>query len=152
MEESFFENPIMNFDDILRQSLAAVNDGYMSALNDLSGTVDKVREAVIQNADDKVGLELQKVASDLKSSTFRFFLDPNVADINQELITITCFQIPSSGYPIKCGTLHKPGNHFTATGEIEDREGLLRYFSDLLQQPESRLVQAIGFALRQRSN
>lgn len=140
----------MNFDEILKSSLAAVNDGYAAAHTDLSETVNKVREAVTEHTDDKVALELQKVASDLKSTTFRLYLDPNVNDLDQGVITITFFQLPASGYPVKFGTFIKSGSIFNSIGEAEDKEALLSYFADLLDSPESMLVQAVGYALRQR--
>ena len=140
----------MNFDEILKKSIAAVNDGYAAAHEDLTVTVDKVREAVVASAGGQVALELKKSASDIKGTTYRLYLDPNVNDMEQEVVTITYFQIPASGYPIKYGIFRKSGYSFTSAGEIEDQAALLKYFGGLLEQPESVLVQAIGFALRQR--
>ena len=139
----------MDFTDLLKNSLAVVTGGYVTAHDDLIGVIDRVRKALLSNAGEQVALELKKVSADVSSTVFRLFLDPSTMDPETALVTITYFRLPSSGYPIEWGSYKRVTNTFEASGEAEVKEELEKFFGSLLTQPESTLVQAIGFAMRQ---
>lgn len=140
----------MDFDSILRESLSAVNSAYDAAYNDLNEVVAKIRDAMIATTGDGSALELKRVAADRSSTTFRLYIDPDPKDPEASLITVTSFRIPTAGYPILFGTYSKVSEAFKDAGKLDDKSALVQYFAEQLKEPESALVQAIGFAMRQR--
>lgn len=122
----------------------------MRAHDDLTQVVEKVRVAVVGYAGEQVALELKKSAANMRHTTFRLYIDPDTADPEQSMMTITHFQLPAAGYPIKYGTFSKVTDSFNPAGELPDVDSLNKYFAELLSQPESVLVQALGYALRKR--
>ena len=141
-----------NFDELLKKSLSVVNDGYQIACNDVGAIVDKLGKAIKQNAGDQFGFEMSEVQSDVKGVTFRIYLDPDSNDINAALLNIAHIRIPSKGYPIFYGVFNKSSNVFAAADKLENAEEVAEYFSDFLKDPESPLIQAIGYVLRKKAN
>lgn len=138
----------MDFNAILKLSLAAVNDNYQEAVRDVEEVVGSVHAAVQQNAGKRFGVVLTDQSADIKGSTFRIYFDTNVDVMRAKIIDVLFVRIPSSGYPIALGTIDKSTKNFFAEQQIIDKEQLQKAFAQLLQNPESSLIQAIGFALR----
>ena len=85
--------------------------------------------------------------------TFRVFLDTGVNDMEAEVVNITHLRIPAHGYPVSYGTYTKNTGAFipAQNSDLKDLEAVEKFFADLLSNPESTLIQAIGFALRRSS-
>lgn len=141
-----------NFDEILKKSLSAVNDGYGAALEDLNNVVEKLALAIKGNAGEQFNLELAKVSEDIKGATFRVYLDPDPEDANVSLINVGHFRLLSSGYPIYSGLYNKSSSLFSPEREFSDVVALEGFFAELLASPDSTLIQAIGFAIRKKAS
>lgn len=142
-----------NFDALIKKSLAIVNDGYQQALADVKVVVEKLSNAIRQNAGEHFALEVSEVKSDVKGVTFRIFLDTDVNDLQADIVTIVHIRILSKGYPILHGSFNKTQNVFVSMdgNELEDMAAVEQFFADLLADPESSLIQALGFAMRKKT-
>lgn len=138
----------MDFDAILKSSLAAVNDNYQAALSDVIDVVESIHAAIQKNAGSKYALIFTDMSADIKGSTFRVYFDTNKDVMRSKLIDILFIRIPSAGYPVGIGTIDKSSKIFLAEETVSTCEELKKYFAQLLQNPESSLIQAIGFAMR----
>nr|WP_091659435.1 hypothetical protein [Massilia sp. PDC64] len=138
----------MNFDAILKSSLAAVNDNYQIAVGEVQDVVNSVHTAVRHNAGNRYGLIFTEMSADIKGTTFRIYFDTNVDVMRARVIDVLFIRIPSTGYPIAIGTVDKATKNFFTEQNVNNKEELERVFAQLLQNPESSLIQAIGFALR----
>ncbi|WP_143450355.1 hypothetical protein [Janthinobacterium sp. BJB446] len=142
----------MDFDSILRKSLTVVNDGFQDALTDLKGVVEAVSESVKNNAGQKFALALGEVSNDLRGSTFRVFFDTDVNNVRARIIDVLYFRIPASGYPIFEGQYDKGSKNFSAGKELKDKDSIAQEFGSLLRNPDSSLIQAIGYAMRTKDD
>lgn len=138
----------MDFNEILKNSLAAVNDNYQIAVGDLEEVVESVHTAVQRNAGEKYGVILTDLSADIKGTTFRIYFDTNIENLRSKVMDVLFVRVPSSGYPIAIGTVDKATKKFYGEETANNKEELKKYFGQLLQNPESSLIQAIGFALR----
>ena len=139
-----------DFNVLLRQSLAIVNDGFQNARDEIERIVAKLSAAVKQTAGEDFAVEMSEVSATPKGTTFRIYFDPNSMDPTAEVITVAALFVPSKGYPVLRGTWNKSTNTFFPTqgGELRTLEDVEKFFADLLSNPESSLIQALGFALR----
>ena len=97
-------------------------------------------------------MEFAEVTYDVKGSTFRIFLDPDVSDSSAQVAVIVYMRIPAQGYPVQVGTYNKSGGIFTPNNkDLANKSEVEEYFADQLQDPDSKLIQAVGFALRRRN-
>ena len=87
----------------------------------------------------------------MKGTSFRVFLDTNMTDLDAEIVDIAYLRITARGYPIQRGPVAKGTKTIFPESEIPSKYELARYFLDMIENSDSALVQAIGFALR-RSN
>jgi hypothetical protein len=140
-----------DFDLLLKKTLAVVNENYDIALSSVRNVVEQLGNAITSNAGDEFALEMYELASDIKGSVHRVQLDPDVNDDSVRLVVITYLQIPSSGFPIRIGRYSKSTGFFPEEMTLEDAEDVERYFARFLEDPNSKLIQAIGFALRLKS-
>lgn len=141
----------MDFDEILRQSVLSVNAGYETALSDLRTVVGKLEAAVKKNAGEKYGFILNELHSDVRGTTFRTYFDTDVKNVRAAIMDIIIIRLPASGYPLSIGTFDKGSKNFNPTEEIPDVDALNRVFVTLIREPDSALIQAIGFALRNKA-
>ncbi|MGF6115901.1 hypothetical protein ABIE30_002974 [Janthinobacterium lividum] len=138
----------MDFDSILKSSLKVVNDGYQTSLSDLKDVVSDLNAAVVRNAGKQFSVVVGEVANDIKGGTFRVYFDTNVNNSRARVIDVVFLRIPAGGYPIAIGVFDKSTQRFFSEQDIVDKEGLLYAFAQLIENPDSALIQAIGYALR----
>jgi hypothetical protein len=141
----------MDFEFALRRSLSSVNEGYQKSREDLNEIITSLAQAVSTIAGEQFAIGLDEISSDMKGTSFRVFLDTNLSDLNAEIVDIAYLRITSKGYPIQRGPIAKGTKTIFAEAEIPNKYELGRYFLDMIENSDSALVQAIGFALR-RSN
>lgn len=142
----------MDFNEILKSSLAVVNDNYQLALKDIQEVVDSVHTAVQNNAGEKYGVTLSSTSVDVKGSTFRIYFDTNLENMRSRVIDVLFVRIPSGGYPVAVGTVDKATKKFYTEETVNNKDELNKYFTQFLKNPESSLIQAIGFALRNQDD
>lgn len=141
-----------DFDALLRRTLSVVNENYESSLNVVKGVVQKLGEAIEKNAGDEFLFAMTEVNSDINGSVHKIFLDPNNDDDSVRLVIINYVLIPSTGFPIKLGKYSKTMGFMADEDDLNDPEDVNKYFSRLLEDPNSKLIQAIGYALRLKAN
>lgn len=139
---------MVDFKSLLNKSLSAVAEGYKTASGDLESIVQGVDDAIKELAGEKFGLSLGSPKSDIKGSIFRVYFDTNIEHEQAETITIQFFNIPAGGYPIRLGSFHYKNSLFIAEKALDDRTALESFFVDLLNNPESSLLQAVAYAVR----
>lgn len=139
-----------DFNDILKKSLSVVNEGFRAAMDDIENIIAAVRESIKGNAGNEFSLECSEVFSNIKGSIYRVFLDTDSFDPEADLVVLTYFRIPQKGYPIELGNYNKVTG-FSVSGKLwTSKDDVMNHFVSQLQDPESQLIQAIGFALRRR--
>lgn len=142
-----------DFNEILRKSLSIVNDGYQQAVDNIKEVVSNLSDSIKANAGEDFSLEIGEISSDLKGATFRIFLDTDVNDVEASTMNIIDLRIPVGGYPVQLGTFTKSIQSFKAAEQVlNNKSDIEQYFAQQLSEPDSRLIQAIGFAVRRRAN
>ena len=64
---------------------------------------------------------------------------------------IASFKISLKGYPIEEGIVRHPANYFSMNSKLSDPEEIRSYFAQMIQDPDSSLVQAVSFIMRKAS-
>ena len=144
-----------DFDSILQRSLATINVGYQTAFDDVKSVVQKISSSIKRSAGENFDLEVQEISDDVGGSTLRVYLDTDSSEPRAEVMTIVHIRIPSNGYPIFQGGFSKSSNRFSGShhdAAIADKNGVEEFFRQMLINPESPLIQALGFALRVKAN
>jgi hypothetical protein len=140
---------MIDFEELVNKSLATINTGFEESISDLTKILDSITSA-LQNASSRnFLLDYRIVSEGPKGSVARVFFDADPDDVDAEQSTITHIWIPAKGYPIEGGTYRKSLERFDQTDIFNDGEALEAYFADLLASPDSALIQAIGFGMRQ---
>lgn len=137
-----------NFSDILKNSILQVNNGFEKAHEALVKVIGQLTTAI-----EEIGAfacRLSEVENRPEAAIYRLSFDPNPDDIEVKLIHLAMFRIPSYGFPIETGNYIKNRDEFVIENIIEDEAALESLFKDILSDPNSSLVQAIGFALRSK--
>lgn len=142
----------MDFENSLKRSLMVVNEGYQNARNDVDRLLSSLAEAVSKIAGEQFVLGVDEFSSDVKGTNLRINLDTDFTDMNADIVDIAFIRIPAKGYPIQHGPLLKATKTMMVQTHIADAEELAKFFLDMIENPDSPLVQAIGFALRKKSS
>jgi hypothetical protein len=140
-----------DFDAILKRTLSVVNASYDEALEVVESVVRQLGNAISTNAGGEFVLEMIELNNDISGSVHRIYLDPDSTDDNARLVTITYLQIPSTGFPIKVGRFSKNTGFIASDKNLDTSSDVEEYFSNFLEDPNSKLIQAIGYALRLKS-
>lgn len=141
-----------DFDFILRKSLAAVNEGYEQALSDLFEIVEEVDASLKTNVGEEFAFVAVEYELSMKSAIYTVSLDTNSDDRGAPYIPVVSMRIPSSGYPMETGSVQKSTGNFTPDGiALKDRSEIKVFFASQLEDPNSLMIQAIGFALRKKA-
>lgn len=145
----------MDFGAIIKGTLAGINAGFEQARGDLQEVLDAITEGIQENTDSGYRVFAHVVAEDPKATILRLHFDPDQLDTDAETFPLGTLQMSAKGYPIVRGTYRKLGG-FTATSNepiaFQNKAELEEYFAQLLSNPDSSLVQAIGFAMRKTSD
>lgn len=139
-----------NFDELIKKSLSVVNDGFQRTLADLTALVEQVNSAIKQHAGPQCGLVLEQIDSDMKGANYRLSLDTEAGNPQAPRIGITHFRLLPKGYPLLHGRYNQAKKMFLGSefSTLADQKQVEEYFANLLQDPDSSLIQAMGFALR----
>lgn len=140
-----------DFDALLKRTLSIVNADYDEALSVVDAVVTQLREAITTNAGSEFAFEITELSNDINGSVHRIYLDPDSNDSAARIAVITYLQIPSTGFPIKVGRFSKNTGFTAEEDDLKDSEEVVKYFSNFLEDPNSKLIQAIGYALRLKS-
>ena len=144
---------MQDFNDILRRSLSIVTDGYEKARGDINDVVGLIRGAIKENIGDNFSLELAEAKTDIKGSTFNIYLDTDIYDLSASIVPVVDIRIPGGGYPVELGDFNKSLQVFHSRDEVLcSRIDVEQFFAQQLSDPDSSLIQSIGFALRQKAN
>lgn len=145
---------MVDFSDLLQRSLATVNDKYARTVEDLRTVVSELRASIKTIANNEFGFELAEIVSDVHGTTFQIYLDSDVTVPNATLVTVAEFHVGATGYPVEIGTFHKGTRRFVSGGfpPLNDIEQIRVFFVEQLSNPESPLIQGIGYAMRKRLN
>ncbi|MFJ1213317.1 hypothetical protein [Burkholderia pyrrocinia] len=142
-----------NFDSLLQKSLATVNDGYEQARQDLENIVSEVDTSLKSNLGDEFAFVAIEEDINIKGTIYAISLDTETDNRSAPYIPIVSIRIPSTGYPIETGSISKSTGLFTVDGTVlKDSSDIKTFFSAQLENPNSMLIQAIGFALRKRNH
>lgn len=142
-----------NFDLLLKKSLAAVNDGYEQARSDLQHIVSSVDSSLRSNLGDDFALVATEEEISIKGTVYTVSLDTETSNRSSPYIPIVSLRIPSTGYPIEVGSMVKSTGTFSTDGTfLVDIESIKSFFAAQLDNPNSLMIQAIGFAIRKRSH
>lgn len=132
------------------ESLRSINQGYEIAENDLTEVLLQVTEAVQEATEAPFDFSYHSVFESPSESIFRVLLDFDPSDFDSEQHKISDIKIPPNGYPIFFGNFNKSSEYFSPQAQLAGRKELEAHFFDMLSDPSSSLVQAIGFGLRKR--
>lgn len=145
----------MDFGAILKDTLAGINAGFEQAAGDLQEVLDAITEGIQEHTNSGYKVYAKVVSEDTKATIFRLYFDPDPLVSDAEVIPLTTLQVSAKGYPIMRGTYRKVGGFTPAASDpvaFQNRAELEQYFAHQLSDPDSNLVQAIGFAMRKMPN
>ena len=134
------------FSELLKQSVASVNEGFERAQSDVIAVVSELEQSLKEMG--PFALRFSLFSNEADGAIFRLIFDTNPQDLEAPAITILTMKIPSIGYPIFTGTYNKGAAEFRNGTALEDKAQLDGYFESMLSDPTSRFIQAVGFALR----
>lgn len=144
---------MVDFNDIVKKSLAVVNQGFVKARDDLGAVVERIDISLRENAGDHFALLLSEVSSSLKGTIFCIVLDADTFNATATLIPVLHIRIPTSGYPLELGSINRVTELFVDSDQrLASMSEVEAYFVEQLSDPNSVLIQAIGFALRKKMN
>lgn len=141
-----------DFNALLRKSIATVQEGYQSAVKDLSEVVNEIGVAISDLSSGACDLQLQTIAVDVAGTSFRIYLDTNSKDPSALSVPIIDLFLTNKGYPINAGQIDKATGRFFTQTYFSDRADLERFFADTLGNPDSSLIQSLGFAMRKNES
>lgn len=139
-----------NFNEILKETLSAVNKAFNTAQKDLQEIATEISNAVKENAGADFDFVMREIRSDVDGVLYRFYFDTDVEDEYADAINISFVHIPQTGYPLSHGSYSFKNKDYTRIKSFADKEELEYYFSNFLKEPESPLIQAIGYAVRKK--
>lgn len=96
-------------------------------------------------------MNLVLLEDDTEGTFYRLEAIPAPGDSVVGKIRITDFFIPANGYPISSGRILISKANFNPEQEFNSFGHLESFFENLLADPASRLIQAIGFAMRRKT-
>lgn len=141
----------MDFNQIVANTITGLNKGYEQAIYDLTDISNQVSSAIKNNSKSDFDIFIRPLFEAPKGDIFRVYFDTNSEDPESETIPIATLFIPPKGYPIQLGSYRKVTDEFKAYRIIENRNEFESYFAELLSNPDSALIQAIGFGMRKKS-
>lgn len=139
---------MVDFDSIIKTTLTTINEGFQISRKDFFSTIESINQSIKNNSTKEFIFGWNDVSEDINGSIYKVYFDSNPNNLNAPWITIDYFFIPSKGYPIEQGNYFLSKQEFVKHKEILSKKELEVYFQDMLMNPESALIQAIGFALR----
>lgn len=139
---------MVDFSSLLKDTLAAVNKVFKEADSDLSDIASRISSAIKTNVGEQFDIVKSEIKNTIDGVVYRFYFDTNVLDERAEAITLCFIHIPVTGYPIFSGNYTYKDRTFVAKGKYDNKKDLEEYFEKFFEDPESSLIQAIGFALR----
>ena len=140
----------MKYTDIAIQLISEINQKYEIARNDLNSVVGELENS-LKKIIPHIKFNLQTISDEFDGTTSRLILDPNSADMEIGVVKITDFFIPSTGYDIGFGDHLKNINEFQFEGKLKTKDDIESFFQTIMSDPNSRVIQAIGFAARRHN-
>jgi hypothetical protein len=128
----------------------SINKNYEEARSDLVRVVAEVEHGMKDVLPD-FKMRLTLLDDDAEGTFYRVEAVPAPDDSIVGIIRITDFFIPANGYPISSGRILMSKANFNPQEKFDSVENLENFFQNLLADPESRLIQAIGFAMRRKT-
>lgn len=141
----------MDFNEIVATTIVGLNKGYEEAIGDLKDILLRVGEAIRNNSKENFDVFFRTLSESPRGDIYRVYFDTNSEDPDAETLQIATFYIPPKGYPIQIGVYRKVTDEFKAHGTIKNRDEFESFFGELLSDPDSTLIQAIGFGMRRKS-
>lgn len=135
---------------LILDSLKDINHAYEIAEADLAEVLLQVTEAVREATGAPFDFSYHSVFESPSESVFRVLLDFDSNEFDSETHKISDIKITPMGYPIYFGIFNKSAELFMPQVTLDDRKALETHFFGMLSDPNSSLVQAIGFGLRKR--
>lgn len=139
---------MIDFEHTLQQSLSGINDKFNEANNDLRTTVLSVAKAVEKLSHNSCELQLRTDKNDTVGVTYSLIAIIPTNERRPKIQRIDSFIVQTSGYPIVQGEYQKFNDDFEVELELKDKAELTDHFLKLLSNPESALLQAVAFAIR----
>lgn len=140
---------MIDFVELVNRSFATINKGFDESISDLARILESITSAIRNASSRNFQLDYRIEVEGPKGSLARVYFDPDPTDMSAEPYTITYIWIPAKGYPIEGGSYRKAIDKFDTIDVFHDAAALEGYFADLLTNPDSVLIQAIGFGMRQ---
>lgn len=135
---------------LILESLKDINQGYEIAETDLTEVLLQVTDAVQEATGAPFDFSYHSVFETPSESVFRVLLDFDRNEIDSETHKVSDIKITPMGYPIYFGNFNRSAELFMPQATLDDRKALETHFFSMLSDPNSSLVQAIGFGLRKR--
>ncbi len=143
---------MIDLETLVMQSFSTINDRFNIAQKDLQDIVNEMSN-VLKKVTGVSSIELG-IAVQFENETgscYRVYLDANPGDPAAYYINVASFKISLKGYPIEEGVLRQPANQFSGNRELSNPEEIRSYFAQMIQDPDSSLVQAVSFIMRKAS-
>lgn len=139
---------MVDFSDLLKGTLESINKAFREVESDLSDVSSRISTAVKTNVGGQFDIIKSEVRNTIDGVVYRFYFDTNVNDDTADAVTLCFIRLPVTGYPIFAGKYNYKDKIFSPQEELSDKQELELYFERFFDNPESALIQAIGFALR----
>lgn len=141
---------MIEWKSLLQKSIQTANDGFMRAESELTAVVEELSSELKETAHRDFRLIMFPVSENMKYSVFQVSLDTDENKDDADAIKICYFKISSKGFPIEEGAYRKQIEQWTPTSQMKSREDIENFFKEMIGNPDSSFVQAIGFAIRQK--
>ncbi|WP_159874666.1 hypothetical protein [Aquitalea denitrificans] len=141
-----------DFLKIIQTTLQDINSGFETAKNDLNNVVESINEAVLKTSARSFSMYTRPLTESPKGDIYRVYFDTDTEDSDAEVMTIMDFMIYPKGYPIDMGSYRKQTGAFSPIKRLANRSDLEEFFAAALSDPESSIIQAIGFGMRKYRN
>lgn len=139
-----------DFEGLLQNTLTSINLRFAEAERDFTAVIEKLSEAIKKSSNSDFALSTSIISDGQKGSVYRLYFDIDTQNMDSDLQALDTFYISSKGYPIQQGQYRKAIDDFIARNEFSNIEQLESYFETMLADPESPLIQSIGFGLRRK--
>lgn len=137
------------FSSLVLSVIDSLNKNYEAARNDLFEIVADIEFNMKEILPDFT-IGLTTLEDSTEGTFYRLVATPAPNDHVVGNIRITDIFIPASGYPISSGRFILNSDNYNPDIEFRTKNDIDIFFQDLLTKPESRLIQAIGFAMRRK--
>jgi len=143
---------MIDLETLAMQSFSTINDRFKHAQKDLENIVNEISNVLKKTTGvPSIKLGIRVEFENQTGSCYCVYLDADPGDPTAYYINVAFFMISLKGYPIEEGVIRQPADRFIMEQALDDLEEMRSYFAQMIQNPDSSLVQGVSFIMRKSS-